>query len=421
MAQFHSFQDRNAIMRIVAQSAALLAAFPAPHIVHMSAYANTLTGLIPDLYSALDVVSRELVGFIPSATRSFDAERAAVGQSVIYPIVPAATAGDITPAMNTPEPNDIVYGNGTMTISKARQSSFGFTGEEQRGVSMGVGYLTLQAQAIAQAMRVLTNEVENDLAVEATAAASRAYGTAGTAPFATNLGDSAQVRKILDDNGAPAYGRSLVLSTSAGAAVRTLQQLTKVNEAGTQMTLRQGELLDIHGFSFKESAKAVSHTKGTGASATTNNAGYAIGATVITLAAAGTGTIVAGDVITFAGDANKYVVASGDADVSNGGTITLAAPGLRKAIAASATAITVGATYDANVAFSSDALHLVTRAPALPAQGDNALDRMMLVDPRSGLAFEISIYAGYRKVRGEVALAWGQKANKPEHIALLLG
>ncbi len=81
---------------------------------------------------------------------------------------------------------------------------------------------------------------------------------------------------------------------------------------------------------------------GTNAGATTNAAGYAVGATVITLASAGTGTILAGDVITFTGDGNKYVVISGDNNVANGGTITLAAPGLRQAIPAAATAITTG-------------------------------------------------------------------------------
>jgi hypothetical protein len=75
--------------------------------------------------------------------------------------------------------------------------------------------------------------------------------------------------------------------------------------------------------------------------ATTNTAGYTIGATTITLASAGTGAIYVGDYVTFAGDTNKYKVATGDADVSGGGTIVLASPGLLKAIPTSATAITV--------------------------------------------------------------------------------
>jgi hypothetical protein len=393
----------------------------APYIGHLSAYANTLTGLIPDLYAGLDVVSRELVGFIPSASLSADAARAAVGQSVTYAIAPPAVAEDVVATMVQTNPTGQTIGNGQITISKSRKSRFGIAGEEQRGLNTGPGYVSVQANMFAQAVRVLTNEMESDLAIEASKNASRAWGTAGTTPFATNLGESAQVRKILDDNGAPPSNRSLVISTASGASMRTLTQLTKANEAGSVMTLRQGELLDVHGFSIKESGQAVSFTKGTGSSATTDNAGYAVGATGITLASAGTGTIKQGDVITFAGDTNKYMVASGDTDVSNGGTITLAAPGLRVAIPASTTAITVGGNYTANVAFSADALHLVTRQPALPTEGDAAIDRMMMVDPRSGLVFEVSVYAGQRMVSYEVAIAWGMKANKPEHIALLLG
>ena len=403
---------------ILAASASSMLAAPA--IIH-AVYANTLTPLIPDLYAGLDVVSRELVGFIPSVGRAPGVERAAVGQSVVYHVAPEQTAFDISPAMAVPEPSDKTTGSGTMSITKSRGVAFGFTGEEQRALNTGPGYLSVQANWFAQGLRTLVNEMEGDIALAAALGASRAYGTAGTAPFASGVGDSAQLRKILDDNGAPASSRALVGSTSMGANLRTNTQLTKANEAGTTMTLRDGALTDLHGFMIKESGQASTHTKGTGASATTNAAGYAVGATEITLASAGTGTIVAGDVITFAGDTNKYVVVSGDADVSNGGTITIAKPGLRVAIPTSATNITVGASYTANVGFQQDAIHLVTRLPALPQEGDIAMDRRTIVDPRSGVAFEVALYPGYRKVRAEVAIAWGQAAVKSEYIALLLG
>lgn len=392
-------------------------------VILTPAYANTLTPLLPHLFTAMDVVSRELVGFIPSSMVAPSVARAAVGQSVDYPIAPTQTAYDIAPAMQVPEPPDNAFTTGTMMISKSRAVPFGITGEEQRSLNVGAGpgMVSVQSMWIAQALRTLVNEIETDLGAEAAAKASRAYGTAGTTPFGTDkMTDTAQLRKILDDNGAPP-DRSLVGNTSMGANLRSMYNLTRANEAGTQMVLTQGELINLHGFSVKESAKVVNFIKGTGANATTNNAGYAVGAQTITLAAAGTGQIKAGDVITFAGDANKYVVETGDADTSNGGTIKLAAPGLMQAIPAAATAITVGASYAANVGFSQSALHLATRAPAIPAEGDAAADRVILTDPRSGLSFEFAIYLGYKKVRYEVGIAWGVHASKREHIALLLG
>jgi hypothetical protein len=405
---------------------AILASGVAPAVLTFpSGHANSLTALIPDIYAALDVVSRELQGFLPSAMRAPSVERAALGQSVKIPVSTVQQAVDIAPAMQVPEPPDNSFATGSMALTKARAVPFGFTGEEQRALGTGgPGYLSARGMIVAEALRALTNEMEADLAIEATANASRAYGTPGTTPFSgDSLEDLAQVKKILDDNGAPRSMRSMVLNTSAAAKMITIKNLTRVNEAGSQMTLRQGELLDIFGFSVKDTAQSVFHVKGTGASATTSGAALPVGSTVIPLASAGTGNVLPGDTIQFAGDTNKYVVipTGGDTDTSNGGTITIAAPGLRVAIPAVATAITIGASYASNVAFSAVARVIAKRPPAIPEEGDLAVDRMMITDPRSGISFEFAIYLGYKKVRYEVSLVWGVKAIKRQHIALLLG
>ncbi|MDS4020668.1 MAG: P22 phage major capsid protein family protein [Candidatus Competibacter sp.] len=383
--------------------------------------ANTLTNLIPDLYAALDIVSRELVGLIPAVMLDAQAARAAVNQTLRIPLAPASTAADVTPASTAPDTGDQTFTNATVTISKSRAVPIRWTGEETLGINSGVGFQALRQAQFAQAMRTLTNEVEADLAA-LYAKASRAYGTAGTAPFGTagDYSDASQIRKILADNGAPLSELQLVLNTTAGANLRGKQ--AQAYMVGDTSLLRQGVLGDFNGMAVRESAQIKSHTKGTGASATTDNAGYAVGSTSLTLASAGTGTLLAGDVVTFAGDtANKYVVTTGDSDVSNGGTLVLGAPGIQVAMSAATKAITVGNSYAANLAFARSAILLAARAPALPDGGDMADDRTTITDPRSGLSFEVSAYRQYRRVHYEVALAWGVAAIKPEHIAILLG
>ena len=83
--------------------------------------------------------------------------------------------------------------------------------------------------------------------------------------------------------------------------------------------------------------------------------------------------------------------------------------------------MTIGAASTRNMCFARSALVLAARAPALPEEGDMAIDRQIVTDPRSGLSLEFSMYPGYRKVRYEVGLAWGVKNIKPEHTAQLLG
>ena len=379
--------------------------------------ANILTNLIPDLYQGLDVVSRELVGCIPSVARNSSAERAAVGESVVVPISVPGSATDVSPAMQVPEPSDFSTDTTAIQITKSRSVSFGLNGEEYRGLENGVGANTILQGNVQQAIRTLCNEIESDVCVEAAQGAGAVYGTAGTAPFASSLADAAEIRKILDDAGAPAGERSLIINTAAGVNLRKLTQLTNVDNAGTSMTLRQGELLPLFNLSVKESAGIKSVASGDATGLTVKPATK--GATELEAKAVTSGALKVGDIITIAGSSEKYTVTAIPATLAANAKFSIR-PGLA-ANAADGAAVTVGSAGARNVAFTRSAIQLVTRAPALPGGRDAAVDSMMLTDPRSGLSFEVRVYQGYRKMRMEVACAWGVKTIKPEHVATLLG
>jgi len=379
--------------------------------------ANVLTDLAADIYRAADIVGRELTGFIPASTVNAGSEEAAVGQNVRSFATPAATAVTIAPSMTIPEGTDQTLTNKTLTISNQRGVQIPYTGEDVRFLDGGAGYETVYGAQIQQAMRTLVNEIEADLAEEAYKNASRAVGTAGTTPFGSNFNTVASARQILADNGMPTNDglMSLVVNTSAGVNLRNLATLTQVNTAGSDDTLRRGELLNLQGVSLKESSQVQSHTKGTGTSYLVNNAAAAIGDTTIP-ADGGSGTIVAGDVITIAGDTNAYVVNSALA----GGNLSVGDTGLRVAVADNA-AITVGNNYTANVMMHQAGMEIAMRAPAKPTGGDAAEDIMVVQDPLTGMVFEVAVYKGFNKAMIQVGAVWGVKAWNSDAIAVLMG
>jgi hypothetical protein len=379
--------------------------------------ANVLTDLAADLYKAADTVGRELTGITSSATiNGSGSERVALNDVVRSHFTRSASAVDNAPAMTIPEGTDQTVDSKTLSITKSRGVQIPWTGEDIRHVNNGSGFETIYGDQIRQAMRTLANEIEVDLATAAYVGASRAYGTAGTTPFGSNFNDVAELRKILVDNGAPMTDVTMVLNTAAGTKLRNLAQLQKANENGSDQLLRNGVLLDLQGIMLKESAGIQLPSIGTGTSYAVNKVGgYVVGDTAITLDT-GTGTVLAGDIVTFAGDTNKYVVAS--ALASN--VVTLAAPGLRQTLANDVVMTVVGASTR-NVVFHRNALELAIRAPAMPNGGDAAVDAMTIQDPYSGLVFEVRAYKGFQKAMFNVSAAWGTKLWKPEFAAVLLG
>ena len=379
--------------------------------------ANTLPSAIGDAYRAAEIVGAEGVGVLNSCLLNTGSETAAEGESVKSLKTEEPTLNtSASPAMTIPEGDDQTVTEESLTLNQVANVKINITGEEEKAIDSHHGFETLHGNRFLRAFRAIRNAIESYGCQVAYQGASRAFGTAGTTPFASNFSEVAEIRQILFDNGYFQDGEmSLVLNSLAGTNLRQLATLTGANTAGSTDPLRRGELLNLQGFSLKESAGVSSHTKGTGTSYETD-AALAVDATSVSVDT-GSGTILAGDVVTFTGDTvNKYVV---NTDAVSG-DFTIGGPGIREAVAEN-TVMAIGNSYTANVALHRAAVEVAARPQSAPSNGDAAAEVMQVSDPYSGLVYEIREYRGYKKAMWDITVIYGAKVWQPEGVAVLLG
>jgi len=375
--------------------------------------ANVFTALAPTLFSVAQEVSNEPFGAVAAINMSFDDKGVAKGDTVKVPIAPTRTPTDFTPSNASSTGTDATATSVDVTITASKKVDWALTGEQIRSLDNGIDSAEWARQMIAQGMRALRNLAEQDCCTAIKQGASRAYGTAGTTPFASDLSALNNARKILQDNGAPLADLQFVGDTSAGLNLRNLGIIQQAYQAGSEEERRSGKLLRQFGFQINETAGIASHTKGTGASYVTSGS-TAAGVRDIALVT-GTGTVLAGDVVTFAADANnKYVVNTG---VTAPGTISLGRPGAKVTIA-TANAMTVGNTYTPNMAFERSAIVGIMRPPLFP---DNPTHQKMLISDNKGMTYMLVQIAQYGQITWELHLAWGFKVVQSEHVAIVLG
>lgn len=358
--------------------------------------------------------------FVNSVNTNTGAEEAALGDIIKVPIGKAGKMIDTPVGFNFPSEAGSDVDSLNMELTYSKTVPIDWKGEDQKAVMNSGAWGTIKAQQFADAFNQIRDAIEASVALEAIKGASRAYGTAGTAPFAdgTKMGDMAQMKGILDANGCPKVGRSIALSPEAETSLLTNQiNMIKVNEAGSDAALRQGIIMPTYGFNVRSSAQLVEHTAGEGTGYVTNLASaLAAGATEIAVDT-GSGSVLAGDVVTFTGDTNKYVVHSNNATTTT--KVEIGTPGLRKALA-DGVVMTIGNAYTPSVAYHKSAIALAIRPPKAPVEGD-MMERTLVTDPYSGITFEIALVKGQRVVQYQVSAVWGVKAVNPEWIALLLG
>lgn len=375
--------------------------------------ANIFTALQPTLFSAAQEVSNEPFGVISAINSSFDDKGVAVGDLVTVPVAPIRNVKSFSPSMAMPTGDDATANAVQVQITNTDYVDWNMTGEQLLSLQNATSDKEWVRQMIAQGMRALRNRAELAACTAIKVGASRAVGAAGTNPFATDINIIPDVRKVLFDNGAPMADLQLCIDSSAGTSARKLGIIQQAYQAGDSAERRSGDLLRQFGFAIRESAGIVQHTKGTGSGYVTSGA-TAPNVQSVALVT-GAGTIVPGDIASFAADtANKYVVGTG---VAAPGTIQLNRPGARVTIP-TANALTVGNNYVPNLAFERSAVVGVMRAPIVPA---NPIITQTLISDAYGMTYLLLQIAGYGMTTWQLHIAYGFKVVQSEHVALVLG
>jgi hypothetical protein len=372
-----------------------------------------LDELAPVLYANLDYVLREPTGALNAIMRDDIAARGTVGQTTRYFRSTPNTTRQVVPAMTPPDLGAQTYENREVELEQAETADIKWNGEEEREMATnGVGISPMISASVDQSIRAIVNQMEAYTCRKlAEGAGSGQEALTGTL-FDGSTEDAPTALKHFIDTGAPTSQLSMIIDTNVGLDLRKIPNLNLVNEAGNADLLRSGILGNLSRFDFRESAGIYQHTAGDAAGATMA-APQSKGDTSVVLAAAGTGAILAGDLIKI--DGVEYGVRTGVADVSVGGTVVIEAPGLKDDVAA--VAVDVVSAVSRNIALDRNSFILSTRA--LDAGDDIATDSMTITDANTGFSLFVREYKGYYLKKIEIGAVWGGAVIKPEAVRIM--
>lgn len=377
----------------------------------MAVTPNTLTVLVPTLIASLQRVLRQSGAILNATTVDATADQAAVGQTVNLPGTAIQATYEVAPAAVPPANVGTIPTTKTLTLSEYRGTRFALTGEDWRG--MAARGADFRAAQIDESIAALVDEISAFVFTKFDLGSGYAVGTAGSNPFASNPNILMDAWEIQSRVKVPSSGRIGVVGTLDWAQAGKLAQFQKLNEAPEGFSFARSEIGMLANYKMTWDQAIGSHTPiGTGTSYVVNGA-HAIGATSLVLKT-GSGTIVAGDVLTLG--SYKYVVGTG---IAAPGTVILNSGLL--AAASDSDAVAVNAIHRSSLLVHPDACCLSVRPPAEAPDGDAADQIAIIRDPVTGVSLRLAHYKGYHSGQWELSVVYGATIRRPSLAMKLLG
>lgn len=358
---------------------------------------------------------REQLALVHIANRDYEQEITAAKRfATVNVAVPALVATrTVAPDVVPPAVSAVTPTSIPVTLSQWKEAPFAM---DDKGLSqVDRGILPMQAH---EAIKALANGIEDYLWTLLGSGANPLYGyagVAGTTPFSTDLSAYLDARKFANKQLMDMDPRYVVIDADAEANALGLRAFQDASFRGDTDGIVNGQIGRKLGALWIMSQRVPTHTAGTGTGYLVNNGpGYAIGTVTITVNT-GTGTILAGDIISFAGHKQTYGVVStvGGATVTS---ITFAAsnvsPGLTSAII-NAEAITVRATFVQNCLLHRDCLAFAMAPLMDTIQVPGATLTAVAVDEVSGLSLRLEVSRQHRQVQWSFDALYGGAVIRP--------
>lgn len=367
--------------------------------------ANVLTEVIPQLLAQGLVSLRESAVMPMLVNRGYDTLAGQKGSTIDVPIPSAITVQDVVPNNTPPNTADTQPTSVPITLDSWKEAPFYLTDKDMLEAMNGV--IPMQAQ---EAVNALARQINVDILARYVDFYGFA-GTPGVTPFATGTTEATQVRKVLNQQLAPLENRRMVIDPEAEANALNLRafQDQSWRNGLNESSIVSGLMSRTLGFDWYAHQLTPVHVAGTLTGTITVSVDAALGATSVTLGTDGGEAIALkkGDIITFAGQAQTYVVTANLTVGASASGIVGIQPPLKAAItAASTTAITVKASHTVNLAFHRDAIAFATRPLENAAQGLGAIIQS-IVDSESGLTLRLEVSREHKRTRFSYDILYG--------------
>jgi hypothetical protein len=386
---------------------------------------NTINPILVDRIYAMGMRAlrrkTSLLKYVTRYDREFNSSFQ--GDTVVVPlphVFADSDVGDVIPSNVNPAPSDITPGFGSVTLDNWKKVSYALTDKEVSDLQAGTFTMQFDAAMDALARTIVRNVWLNYLG------AYQAVGTPGITPFSSNITIAGAARRLLFRAGVPAENRAMILGFDADAEAINLAIFQQYLQAGTTDTLREGIIGRASGFAWDTDAYLPNFVGGTLSNGTIKaalvNGAVTVGATSMNIdSAILTGTLVAGDIFTIAGNPQQYVV-TGATRTAAGNAIA----GLTFSPAAVASfADNAVVTFVANHALAAVAMHPQAICFASKPLDNVTFEGGSLIrqypDPVSGLTVCLEITRQYKQTVAEFSCLWGSSLVRPECIVRIMG